>query len=101
MEPQLTSLGDAFDAPVDNKTTLGNLLRALAYMKQNTSIAVNRSFEIRKPLSGISLASAIALGERIEEFRWPITMAVLSALVALCAVLLVGVARHSRCALIT
>ncbi|XP_043281274.1 protein tweety isoform X1 [Venturia canescens] len=101
MEPQLTSLGDAFDAPVNNKTTLDYLLKALAYMKQNTSIAVNRSFEIRKPLSGISLAGAVALGERIEEFRWPITMAVLSALVALCAVLLVGVARHSRCALIT
>lgn len=74
---------------------------ALNGMKQNTSIAVNRSFEIRKPLSGISLAGAIGLGEKIEQLRWPITMAVLSALLVLCVVLVVGVARHSRCVLIT
>ncbi|XP_072751916.1 protein tweety isoform X1 [Anoplolepis gracilipes] len=98
---QLTALGDEFDAPVSNKTMLGWLLVALNGMKQNTSIAVNRSFEIRKPLSGISLAGAIGMGEKIEQLRWPITMAVLSALLVLCVVLLVGVARHSRCVLIT
>lgn len=32
--------------------------------------------------------------------RWPGTVAILALLLALCAVLLVGVARHSRCALI-
>ncbi|XP_025158605.1 protein tweety isoform X3 [Harpegnathos saltator] len=101
MQPQLTALGDEFDAPVSNKTMLGLLLVALNGMKQNTSIAVNRSFEIRKPLSGISLASAIEMAEKIEHLRWPITMAVLSALLVLCVVLVVGVARHSRCVLIT
>ncbi|XP_071635039.1 protein tweety isoform X2 [Temnothorax longispinosus] len=101
VQPQLTALGDEFDAPVSNKTVLGWLLAALNGMKQNTSIAVNRSFEIRKPLSGISLAGAIGLGEKIEQLRWPITMAVLSALLVLCVVLVVGVARHSRCVLIT
>ncbi|XP_011639937.1 protein tweety isoform X2 [Pogonomyrmex barbatus] len=101
VQPQLTALGDEFDAPVSNKTVLGWLLAALNGMKQNTSIAVNRSFEIRKPLSGISLAGAIGMGEKIEQLRWPITMAVLSALLVLCVVLVVGVARHSRCVLIT
>lgn len=101
VQPQLTALGDEFDAPVSNKTMLGWLLVALSGMKQNTSIAVNRSFEIRKPLSGISLAGAIGMGEKIEQLRWPITMAVLSALLVLCVVLVVGVARHSRCVLIT
>lgn len=101
VQPQLTALGDEFDAPVSNKTMLGWLLAALNSMKQNTSIAVNRSFEIRKPLSGISLAGAIGMGEKIEQLRWPITMAVLSALLVLCVVLVVGVARHSRCVLIT
>lgn len=101
VQRQLTALGDEFDAPVSNKTMLGLLLVALNSMKQNTSIAVNRSFEIRKPLSGISLAGAISMGERIEQLRWPITMAVLSALLVLCVVLVVGVARHSRCVLIT
>ena len=98
---QLTALGDDFDAPVSNKTMLGLLLAALQSMKQNTNIAVNRSFEIRKPLTGISLAGAIGMGEKIEQLRWPVTMAVLSALLVLCVVLVVGVARHSRCVLIT
>lgn len=101
MQPQLIALGDEFDAPVGNKTMLSMLLAALNGMKQNTSIAVNRSFEIRKPLNGISLTGAIGIGEKIEQWRWPITMAVLSALLVLCVVLVVGVARHSRCVLIT
>ena len=87
VQPQLTALGDDFDAPVSNKTMLGLLLVALNSMTQNTSIAVNRSFEIRKPLSGISLAGAIGMGEKIEQLRWPVTMAVLSALLVLCVVL--------------
>jgi len=101
VEPQLTALGDAFDAPVSNKTMLGWLLVALNSMKDNTSIAANRSFDIRKPLNGISLAGTIGMGEKIEQLRWPITMAVLSALLVLCVILVVGVARHSRCVLIT
>nr|CAD7457232.1 unnamed protein product [Timema tahoe] len=35
------------------------------------------------------------------ESQWPVTMAVLSILLVFCVVLLFGVARHSRCALIT
>ncbi|XP_076286519.1 tweety isoform X4 [Lasioglossum baleicum] len=101
IEPELISLGDEFDGPASNRTMLNLLLIALDNMKQNTSIAVNRSYEIRKPLSGISLAGAIGIGEKIEQFRWPITMTVLSALLVLCVVLVVGVARHSRCILIT
>ncbi|XP_015591152.1 protein tweety isoform X2 [Cephus cinctus] len=101
VQPDLTALRDAFDDYTTNKTMLIVLLAALENMKQNNSIAVNRSFEIRRPLSGISLAGAIEMGEKIEQLRWPITMAVLSALLVLCVVLLVGVARHSRCALIT
>lgn len=101
VQPQLTALGDDFDAPVSNKTMLSHLLSALESMKHNTSVAVNRSIEIRKPLSGISLAGAIGMGEKIEQLRWPVTMAVLSALLVLCVVLVVGVARHSRCVLIT
>ncbi|CAK9802723.1 Protein tweety [Anthophora plagiata] len=101
VQPQLTAMGDEFDAPVSNRTMLDQLLIALQNMKENTNIAVNQSYEIRKPLSGVSLAGAIGMGEKIEQLRWPITMAVLSALLVLCVVLVVGVARHSRCVLIT
>ncbi|XP_015116545.1 protein tweety [Diachasma alloeum] len=101
IDPGLTSLRDDFDAPVSNKTAVSYLLKVWGYMAQNTTIAINRTYEIRKPLSGISITREINLGEKIELFRWPITMAVLSTLLVLCVVLLVGVARHSRCALIT
>ncbi|XP_054012928.1 protein tweety isoform X3 [Hylaeus anthracinus] len=101
VQPQLIAMGDDFDAPVGNKTALGLLLDALNTTTQNTGIAVNLSFEIRKPLTGISLAGAIQLSEKIEHVRWPVTMAVLSGLLVLCVVLVVGVARHSRCVLIT
>lgn len=77
------------------------LLVALNNMKQDMIVAVNRSVEIRRPTSGISLARAIILGEKVEQLRWPVTMAVLSVLLILCMILLVGVVRHSRCALIT
>ena len=97
----MTALHDEFDAPANNKTILSLLLKALERINQNASNAVNRSFEVRRPLLGISLTGAIALTEKIEQLRWPITMAVLSVLLILCVVLLVGVARHSRCALIT
>ncbi|XP_015429875.1 PREDICTED: protein tweety isoform X1 [Dufourea novaeangliae] len=101
IQPELIALGDEFDDPAGNMTMLSLLLLALSNMKLNTSVALNQSFEIRKPLSGISLAGAIGMGEKIEQFRWPITMTVLSALLVLCVVLVVGVARHSRCILIT
>lgn len=39
-------------------------------------------------------------GDTYELYRWPGTVAILALLLVLCAVLLVGVARHSRCALI-
>ncbi|XP_034939882.1 protein tweety isoform X4 [Chelonus insularis] len=101
LEPDLTTLRDEFDAPVGNKTALDYLMKVWDYMTHNTSIAVNRTYEIRKPLNGINLGRIVLMGERIELFRWPVTMAVLSTLLVLCVVLLVGVARHSRCALIT
>ncbi|XP_051162581.1 protein tweety isoform X4 [Leptopilina boulardi] len=99
--PQMTTLEDEFDAPANNKTILDLLLKALERMNQNATIVVNRSYEIGAPLNGVGLAYIILLVERIEQLRWPITMAVLSVLLILCVVLLVGVARHSRCALIT
>jgi hypothetical protein len=101
VQNDLMALNDQFDEPVSNKTVMDALIQALNSLKQNMSLAVNRTHEFKKPLSGINLIGAISLAERIEQLRWPITMAVLSALLILCVVLLVGVARHSRCALIT
>lgn len=44
--------------------------------------------------------SSLQKGDQYELIRWPGTVAILALLLVLCAVLLVGVARHSRCALI-
>lgn len=101
VQPELISLGDMFDDPASNKTKLDVLINTLNVVKNNTDVAVARSAELRKPLSEISLAGGISVVEKIEQFRWPITMTVLSALLVLCVVLVVGVARHSRCILIT
>lgn len=66
----------------------------------NNTMAANAAADIRQPLLGLNLAPKIILGEKIEAIRWPCTMAILSVLLILCVVLLVGVARHNRCALI-
>ncbi|XP_011500029.1 PREDICTED: protein tweety [Ceratosolen solmsi marchali] len=101
VQNDLMALNDQFDEPVSNKTMMDALVQALNSFKQNMSSAMNRTFEIKKPLSGISLVGAISFTETVEQLRWPVTMSVLSVLLILCVVLLVGVARHSRCALIT
>ncbi|XP_057330884.1 protein tweety isoform X2 [Microplitis mediator] len=101
LKPGLTSFGDELDAPVGNKTAYEILMPIWNQMLKNTTIAVERSGELKKLLCCINLGKPIELVDKIESFRWPVTMAVLSALLVLCVVLLVGVARHSRCALIT
>ncbi|XP_044004265.1 protein tweety-like isoform X2 [Aphidius gifuensis] len=101
LEPGITSMRDEFDNPVGNKTALDYLLKTWENMSYNTSIVLNKSMEIRKPLNGIDLKYAINIGNKIEFYRYPLTMGILSGLLILCVILLVGVARHSRCALIT
>lgn len=97
---QLTHLRDIFDEPVTNTTALKYALGLLKSATDNTTAAASAAADIRLPLQGISLMDKIAIGDKIESIRWPFTMAVLSVLLVLCVVLLVGVARHNRCALI-
>uniref|UniRef100_A0A1B6HT47 Protein tweety homolog n=1 Tax=Homalodisca liturata TaxID=320908 RepID=A0A1B6HT47_9HEMI len=99
--PLLTELGDVFDDPVANQTARAMLLAALAAMTGNTTSAHNSLQDIMRPLQGVSLSNTITAVHIAEAIRWPVTMAVLSILLVFCVVLLVGVARHSRCALIT
>lgn len=44
--------------------------------------------------------SCFQLGELYESIRWPATLGFLTILLLLCTVLVIGVARRSRCALI-
>lgn len=46
------------------------------------------------------ILSLLQLGELYESIRWPATLGFLTLLLLLCTVLVIGVARRSRCALI-
>ncbi|XP_037921875.1 protein tweety [Hermetia illucens] len=100
IRPQLVELADIFDQPVSNQTALSLLIVALNVVQGNVTLATNAAGDIRRPLMGISMSAFLSKGDQWELIRWPGTVAVLALLLVLCAVLLVGVARHSRCALI-
>ncbi|XP_075231929.1 tweety isoform X2 [Lycorma delicatula] len=101
VQPLLIELGDIFDKPVANQTARAMLLTALASMTGNTTAGLTSLNDIMRPLRGVSLTHSISTIHLAEAIRWPVTMAVLSILLVFCVVLLFGVARHSRCALIT
>ncbi|XP_073975241.1 tweety isoform X2 [Rhodnius prolixus] len=101
VEYLLTQLSDVFDEPVTNQTARGVLLGVLDAMTSNTTLALNSLQDIARPLKPVSLSPAISTLQLAEAIRWPITMAILSILLMFCVILLFGVARHSRCALIT
>ncbi|KAJ8973178.1 hypothetical protein NQ317_007154 [Molorchus minor] len=97
---QLNNIQNIIEAPTAN-VTMFNL--ADTYLKRligNNTMAANAAKDIRQPLMGLDLTPKILLAEKIENIRWPLTMAILSILLILCVILLVGVARHNRCALI-
>lgn len=86
---------------VSNQTLSLSLLATKDSMIENINDASNYILKFQRIFTGISFTNAIEIGEKFEQLRWPITIAVLSALLVLCVILLVGVARHSRCVLIT
>ncbi|XP_055910663.1 protein tweety [Eupeodes corollae] len=100
IRPQLVELADIFDQPVNNQTALSILFVSLNIVQGNVTLATNAAGDIRRPLMGISMTHYLSRGDQWELIRWPGTVATLALLLVLCAVLLVGVARHSRCALI-
>lgn len=97
---QLTNIQNIFEAPTSNMTLFKLADGYLKKLIGNNTMAANAAADIRQPLVGLNLAPKIILGEKIEAIRWPCTMALLSVLLILCVILLVGIARHNRCALI-
>lgn len=97
---QFDNMSDIFNEHVSNmslyKIAFGYLEGAIG----NNSIAIDAVKDIKEPLRGLDLIPKVTIGEKLEAVRWPLTMAVLSILLILCVILLVGVARHSRSALI-
>ncbi|XP_058063910.1 protein tweety [Anopheles bellator] len=100
IQQQLTELEDIFEQNTNNQTAVAQLQQALLTAKGNITIAKNAADDIRRPLVGLTITDFLSKGNQWELIRWPGTVAILALLLVLCAVLLVGVARHSRCALI-
>ncbi|XP_021914768.1 protein tweety-like isoform X3 [Zootermopsis nevadensis] len=101
VEPLLTELRDVFDNPVANQTAREMVFVALKAVTGNTTTALHSVQDISGQLKGVTLHGIVSVVQIAEGIRWPVTMAVLSILLVFCVVLLFGVARHSRCALIT
>lgn len=126
IRPQLVELADIFDQPVSNQSALSILFVSLNIVQGNVTLATNAASDIRRPLTSVTMTKFLSVseasplkffsmkqffkyiihgyfgqdGDKMELIRWPGTVATLALLLVLCAVLLVGVARHSRCALI-
>lgn len=96
---QLMAIHDIFDEPVSNMTLYKEAKQMLDRATNNNTLAANAAADIRHPLT-LDLSRVITSGERLELLRWPFTMMILSIMLILCVILLVGVARHNRCALI-
>ncbi|XP_050297847.1 protein tweety [Anthonomus grandis grandis] len=100
-EADFRSIRAIFDESTVKNITIMNVAEGhLKRLKDNNTNAVNAAIEIRNPLQDFKIMESIEKGEKIEAIRWPFTMALLSVLLVLCVILLVGVARHNRCALI-
>ncbi|XP_059472473.1 protein tweety isoform X3 [Neocloeon triangulifer] len=76
------------------------LVTVISGMISNTSLAVRSTKSLVGPLKGAILTSFIDVLHMAEIIRWPVTMAVLSLLLVFCFILLFGVVRHARGALI-
>ncbi|XP_071444597.1 protein tweety [Hetaerina americana] len=105
LRPQVSEATAAMErssAPM-NASARGALLALVAAAARNATAASAASAGITAPLRSLaaSLDRVGGVVEMAEAFRWPVTMAVLSVLLVFCIILLFGVARHSRCALIT
>lgn len=74
----------------ENETSLMGILH----------VSGSRSFCCPTSYSSTSSLLLLQLGELYESIRWPATLAFLTLLLFLCTVLVIGVARRSRCTLI-
>ncbi|CAH1169129.1 unnamed protein product [Phyllotreta striolata] len=99
-ERQIKEISNVFQVHHKDKQLMGEVDGYFSRIISNRNATANAARDIRQPLVGVSLSSTIVLGHKVEAARWPFTMAVLSILLILCVILLVGVARHNRCALI-
>lgn len=97
-------IDDIFELPVSNTTALAIMMDTAQLVTKNTTEAVSgieaALYFIQPSQSDQLLKSLIDEYEFYELLRWPITLGFLTFLLFLCTVLVIGVARSSRCLLI-
>ncbi|GAB0094936.1 Protein tweety homolog [Sergentomyia squamirostris] len=100
----MSELEDIFDKPTSNQTALTIVLYTVRQVKDNTTLAINAleavSYFIRSSHSEVTIKNVLDTAEFYESIRWPVTLGFLAVLLLLCTILIIGVARSSRCALI-
>ena len=100
----LTELYEIYDKPTFNQTGLSILLDSVRLVKENATLAVSgidaALYFIRPAQSDEALKGLIDTFEFFEHLRWPVTLGFFTFLLFLCTVLVIGVARSSRCLLI-
>lgn len=97
-------IDDLWDLPVSNATGLAIMMDTAQTVTKHTADAVSgieaALYFIQPSQSDQLLKSLIEEYEFYELMRWPITLGFLTFLLFLCTVLVIGVARSSRCLLI-
>lgn len=95
---------DLFEIHVSNTTALTVMIETAQLVNKNTSEAISGIdaglYFIQPSQSDQLLKTLIDEYEFYELLRWPITLGFLTFLLFLCTVLVIGVARSSRCLLI-
>lgn len=101
---QALEIDDLWDIPVNNHSVLTEMMDTAQLVTKNTTEAINGIdaglYFIQPSQSDQLLKSLIDEYEFYELLRWPITLGFLTFLLFLCTVLVIGVARSSRCLLI-
>ncbi|KAF4521188.1 hypothetical protein B566_EDAN010650 [Ephemera danica] len=101
VQPLLMTLQSRVSAMTSGNATIrGLVLATVAGMQGNATVALRSTKNVSGPLSGLSLETLLFVIHTGEIIRWPVTMAVLSLLLVFCFILLFGVVRHARGALI-
>ncbi|BFG00267.1 hormone receptor 4 [Drosophila madeirensis] len=95
------------EKPQYNQTVVMLLIETSRLVRENTSRAVasldsmvHYFMKAKGGENDTSLMGLLHMGELYESIRWPATLAFLTVLLLLCTVLVIGVARRSRCTLI-
>lgn len=104
MNTAINDLHDTIERPVANLTAVNFLMEATKAVRNNTTLAVNALetvlYFIRPSNPEVTLKTLLEKVDFYEAIRWPTTLGFLTFLLLLCTILMIGVARSSRCALI-